>query len=131
MKILLDTHMLIWLARAPDRLKPHERALLDRQRTRVLVSAVSIWELRLKWMRGGALHRDELLEPQTALEFAERQGFDLVPLIPVDCAVSLDVPIAHRDPFDEQLLIHTQSLGARLLTRDRLLVDHPLAFRAD
>jgi PIN domain nuclease of toxin-antitoxin system len=33
----------------------------------------------------------------------------------------------HKDPFDEMLLIHAQQLGARFLTRDRLLVDHPLA----
>ncbi len=129
MKILLDTHMLIWLARAPDRLKSRERNLLGDRRVRAFVSAVSIWELRLKWGRGDVLHRDELLDPLVALEFSERRGFELAALTPSDCAAALASPIVHRDPFDEQLLIHAQQLDARLLTRDRLLVDHPVVYR--
>ena len=130
MRLLIDTHILIWIARAPDRLNAAESALLGRRGARVLVSAVSIWELRLKWDRSGAARRSELLDPHAALEFAEQAGFELKSLTPTDCAVSLEVPIAHRDPFDEQLLTHAQLLEARLLTRDRLLVGHPLSFSA-
>ena len=130
MRLLLDTHVLIWLARAPDRPNTAESALLARRGTRVLISAVSIWELRLKWDRSGEARRSELLDPQAALQFAEQAGFELKALTPADCATPLDLPLAHRDPFDEQLLIHAQSLGARFLTRDRLLIGHPLALPA-
>jgi PIN domain nuclease of toxin-antitoxin system len=129
-KLLIDTHVLIWLARAPDRLTVAEAALFEESETRVLVSAVSIWELRLKWGPSGAARRSELLDPAAALAFVEKAGFELKPLTPTDCATSLVAPIAHRDPFDEQLLIHAQVLGARLLTRDRLLTGHPLALSA-
>lgn len=127
MKLLIDTHILIWLARTPDRLNAAESALLAARGARVLVSAVSIWELRLKWDRSGDARRSELLDPQAALEFAERAGFELKVLTPADCAIRLNVPIGHRNPFDEQLLIHAQLLGAHFLTRDRLLTGHPLA----
>lgn len=130
MRLLLDTHMLIWLARAPERLNSAESALLTRRGARVLISAVSIWELRLKWDRSGDARRSELLDPQAGLRFSEEVGFELKALTPADCATPLEVPLAHRDPFDEQLLIHAQSLGARFLTRDRLLTGHPLAFSA-
>ncbi|WP_066663259.1 MULTISPECIES: type II toxin-antitoxin system VapC family toxin [unclassified Sphingomonas] len=127
MRLLLDTHILIWLARAPDRLNTTESALVARRGTRVLISAVSIWELRLKWDRSGETRRNELLDPQAALQFAEQVGFELKALTAADCATPLEAPLAHRDPFDELLLTHAQSLGARFLTRDRLVVDHPLA----
>ncbi len=48
-------------------------------------------------------------------------------LTPDQAAASLKHPTPHRDPFDEILLIQAQELGVRLLTRDRLLIGHPLA----
>lgn len=127
MRLLLDTHVLIWLALSPQRLTAAEQALLAAASESALVSSVTIWELRLKWDRRGPSAREELLEPTMALGFAEQHGFELAALTPGDCATSLGQPLAHRDPFDEMLLIHAQRLGARLLTRDRQLAGHPLA----
>ena len=68
-------------------------------------------------------------DPLDVAEGLTMLGVEMLPLTPVQACARLDHPIAHRDPFDEQLLIHAPSVGARLLTRDRLLTDHPLAFR--
>lgn len=130
MRILLDTHFVIWLARSPEKLRAAERELLAQPGPPPIVSSVTFWELRLKWSRATAKARQPLLEPAEAIQFAERHGFALAELTALDCATSLDVQLAHRDPFDEQLLIHAQRLGAKLLTRDGLLVDHPLVYRS-
>jgi PIN domain nuclease of toxin-antitoxin system len=127
-KLLIDTHYLIWLANDPDEIATAEHALLGQNSGQVYVSPVSIWELRLKWEaldRHGA--RKGALAPEIAMAFIEEADLKLVPLTGADCAMTLDTPMPHKDPFDEMLLIHAQQLGARLLTRDRLLVDHPLA----
>jgi PIN domain nuclease of toxin-antitoxin system len=130
MKVLLDTHYLIWLLVEPEKLKPAELALLSRGDVEVLVSTVTAWELRIKWQtfdRNGM--RKGSIDPRAAIDFARKHGILLAPLTAEQCVATLAEPLAHRDPFDEMLLLHAQQLGARLLTRDRLLVDHPLAWR--
>jgi PIN domain nuclease of toxin-antitoxin system len=128
MKLLIDTHYLIWLANDPAEISTAEHALLGENSGQVYVSPVSIWEVRLKWEapdRNGA--RKGVLAPEIAMAYIGESDLKLVPLTGADCAMALASPVAHKDPFDEMLLIHAQQLGARLLTRDRLLRDHPLA----
>ena len=127
MRLLLDTHVLVWLANRPEKLSEAAKTLLARPSNRAFVSSVSFWELRMKWNVSRGAAREDLLDPMVAIPFAEKHGFELAALSPADCIVSLDVKLEHRDPFDEQLLIHAHQLGARLLTRDRRLIGHPLA----
>jgi PIN domain nuclease of toxin-antitoxin system len=61
--------------------------------------------------------------------FAERAGWTFLPLVPRHALAPLSPPATHKDPFDEMLLIQAQVEGLRLLTRDRALLDHPLAYR--
>lgn len=96
-----------------------------------LVSAVSIWEARLKWQswhasgtRKGVITHDDLML------FIEQVGWTLLPLSARHAAATLDSPVEHKDPFDELLLVQAQVEGLRLLTRDRMLVGHPLAITA-
>lgn len=128
MRLLLDTHFLIWLARDPETITAKEQAALTRAQGRLVASSISIWELRIKWNTRRDASRAGLVEPAEAIRFARAQGIDLADLTAEDCAATLDPPIDHRDPFDEMLLIHAQRLGARLLTRDRALAGHPLAW---
>lgn len=124
--LLLDTHIALWLVREPGVLRPAELAAIEGSEP--LVSAISLWELRLKWDRvtasGARKGPADPFEIRTGLEIL---GVDILPLAPDQAAASLKHPILHRDPFDEMLLIQAQELGAKLLTRDRLLIDHPLA----
>jgi PIN domain nuclease of toxin-antitoxin system len=125
LRYLLDTHVLLWLARTPPKVSARALELLTRPTTVVFVSSATVWELRIKWHGKGS--RTGLIDPLQAIQFAEKLGFQLAPLAPADCTTPLEVPLAHRDPFDEQLLIHAHRLGAKLLTRDRKLIGHPLA----
>jgi PIN domain nuclease of toxin-antitoxin system len=126
-KLLLDTHVFLWLVQNQGRLTDWEQHLIEDDETELLISPIVIWELRLKWNavdRHG--RRKGLLSPEQALSLIEMSTMRLVSLTGEQCAATLEPPIPHKDPFDEMLLVHAGQLGARLLTRDRLLVGHPL-----
>ena len=61
-----------------------------------------------------------------AINVLEDQEAMFVPMTMRHAARVLDVPLTHRDPFDEVLLVQAQEEGLQLLTADRLLADHPL-----
>lgn len=128
MKVLLDTSYLHDLMMAPGKLLDAERRFLGGTTARLHVSAVSIWEMRLKHdarYRSGA--RKSPFDPNAVLEVLEGQEVVFVPMTMRHAARALDVPIGHRDPFDELLLVQAHEEGLRLLTADRQLADHPLS----
>ncbi len=128
MRLLLDTHFALWLASDPGRLTPAERALLASADSEVWVSAVSIWELRLKWnslYRSGA--RKGAAAPEDVLAALEDDiGCAILPLTAAHATEVLHVPLQHTDPFDELLLAQAQAEGLRLLTRYGAMLGHPL-----
>ena len=104
-----------------------ERRFLDDHTARIYVSAASIWEMRLKFQarhRSGA--RKSRFDPEDVIAALEQQDVTFLPMTMIHAAKRLEVPIAHRDPFDELLLVQAQEEGLKLLTLDRLLVGHPL-----
>lgn len=131
MRLLLDTHIAYWLAVERPALSDHELATLTEADNEILVSAVAIWELRLKW---NSFHvsgtRKGPGNPTPVLGALKRMGLDILPLDAETAATPLIVPLAHKDPFDELLLVQAQQAGARLLTRDRALLEHPLAYQS-
>ena len=131
MSLLIDTHIIVWLADDPSRLNSAERELLFDPARDIAVSAVSIWEIRIKSGLRFASGAPKLgLHPDAALRLVDYIGFRWLPLSPDDAATRLVDPITHRDPFDEMLLIQAQRHNLTLLTRDALLRGHPLAIFA-
>jgi PIN domain nuclease of toxin-antitoxin system len=125
---MLDTHYVYAIAASPGWLTSAETDFLARHRDRFVVSAVSIWEIQLKW---SALHpsgqRKGPLDPGQALRALSGQAIDFLDMTPAHAAAVLADPLPHRDPFDELLLVQAQVEGFKLLTRDRALAAHPLA----
>ena len=131
MKLVLDTHIMIWLAVNPAKLTPFESHVLSVKDHHLLVSALSIFELRMKWGVVGRRRDDaDRLNPQDALLFLSTAGITVAALDGPDFGAVLDPPLDHNDPFDEMLLTHAQRLDAQLLTRDRRLANHPVALVA-
>ncbi|MES2337291.1 MAG: type II toxin-antitoxin system VapC family toxin [Pseudomonadota bacterium] len=131
MRILLDTHILIWLVTDLARVRPGERQLIQRHRSSVIVSVISLWEIRMKWdatNRKGKRKGD--LDPAVAAAFVDDAGFAIEPLTRSAILAQLAIPLDHREAFDRLLLVHAQELGARLLTRDPELLVHPVAMSA-
>jgi PIN domain nuclease of toxin-antitoxin system len=126
--LLLDTHYAYALAGAPGRLSAREVAFLAAPPAAMFVSAVSIWEMRLKW---GALHASGApkgpISPAQALQILAALPIEFLPLHPAHAAARLAEPLSHDDPFDELLLVQAQLEGHKLLTRDSKLIGHGLA----
>jgi PIN domain nuclease of toxin-antitoxin system len=125
---LLDTHIAIWAALDPDALTDAERGQMAGVDTPLVLSAVAVWELRLKWH---SFHisgtRKGLVDPASVVAFAAAMDWELLPLTARHAAAELARPLGHKDPFDELLLVQAQEEGMRLLTRDVKLIGHPLA----
>ena len=132
MRLLLDTHIAIWAALDPGALTDAERKQLEGTNEPLVLSAVSVWELRLKWH---SFHisgsRKGPVAPATVVAFARAIGWQLLPLTAVHAAAELAQPLGHKDPFDELLLVQAQEEGMRLLTRDARLMGHPFAFAGE
>lgn len=129
MKLLLDTHYVLWVTIFADRMTVTERRLIESHEP--IVSAMSIWELRIKWRTfDGNGERRGPADPLDVREGLARLGIDVLPLTADLACATLRHPMRHKDPFDEQLLIHAQELGVKLLTRDSDMLEHPLAYRA-
>jgi len=130
LRLLLDTHFLVWVAADVRRITPHERAILSDEDVEIVCSTVSLWELRLKWQTVSLSgERKGPIAPDVLLGVAQRAGWTILPLTPEHAVTTLEVPVAHKDPFDELLLVQAQVEGVRFLTRDEALVGHPLAYR--
>lgn len=131
MRLLLDTHFAVWLALERETLTTGERDLIANAENLLFVSAVSLWELRIKWSRKfKSGDRKGPGDPQDIWRTLAILGVEALPLTPSHACISLNVPTENKDPFDEQLLVHAQELDMRLLTRYTMLINHPLAITA-
>lgn len=110
MRVLLDTHALVWALGDPDRLSSRARATIADQATVVFVSLTSAWELAILQ----SLDRVRLAVPLAALftEGLAALRFHLLPIRLAHVAGVAELPRHHRDPFD-RLLVST-ALAERL-----------------
>lgn len=130
MKLLLDTHFLLWMTREPRLISAAERQLIAQPGIVLFASAISFWEMRIKWLKYRPSGRPELIAPAQAIAYARARGIQLAPLEAEHTAALLMPPAPNRDPFDEMLLAQAAFLNARLLTRDTALLAHPVALTA-
>jgi PIN domain nuclease of toxin-antitoxin system len=126
MKLLLDTHLLLWAAAQPDRLPSAARELLDDPQNEPIFSSASLWEVAIKHGLGRADFRaDARLLRRGLLD----NGYEELP-ITGEHAVALDnLPPIHKDPFDRILIAQSMVEGITLLTADPLIAQYPAPIR--
>lgn len=128
MDVLLDTTYLYRFMEAPAALSDADRRFFGARDLRLYVSAVSIWEMRLKHnARHVSGARKSRFDPRDVIAVLEEQDVTFLPMTPGHAARALETPLDHGDPFDELLLVQAQEEGLKLLTVDRRLAGHPLA----
>lgn len=122
MKLLLDTHLLLWAAGSPERLSPAARALLEDPENELLFSAASLWEIAIK--RG--LGRDDFkVDARVLRRGLLDNGYSELPIASAH-AVAIDtLPPIHKDPFDRMLVTQAMVEGITLLTADGLVAQYP------
>jgi PIN domain nuclease of toxin-antitoxin system len=118
MRILLDTHVLLWTIATPERLDPAAQAAILDSRNDVLFSAATIWEIAIK----AALRRaDFIAQPDVVVEEASELGFIELPVHAGVAARVVNLPLLHRDPFDRLLVAQAIAEPAILFTADARL----------
>ena len=131
MRFLLDTSYLFDFMDRPGNLLDSERRILTAREAEFFVSAVSIWEMRLKRnARHPSGARKSRFSPDDVVAALEDQEIMFLPMTIRHAACELETPLDHNDPFDELLLVQAQEERLRLLTVDRRLIGHPLAVAA-
>lgn len=115
MKLLLDTHCLLWLLTdAPELGAAPRRAISDAES--VWFSDASLWELGLKWRKGKIG-----LPPRRIVKQAITNGLHALPIDREALLLSCELRQTHSDPFDRLLYAQAKHGGYRLLTIDRKL----------
>ena len=112
MRLLLDTHALLWWLAGGAELSAEARAAIAEPGNQVLVSAASVWEIGIKQARG------KLRAPEGLLEQIERHRFRLLPIEGAHALGAAALPPLHPDPFDRMLVAQAQAEGLCIVTRD-------------
>lgn len=122
MKLLLDTHLLLWAAGTPERLSAEARALIGAPENLLFFSAASLWEIAIKRGLGRTdFHVDARLLRRGLLD----NGYSELP-VASHHAVAIDsLPALHKDPFDRILIAQAMVEGVTLLTCDVLVSQYP------
>ena len=114
MNLLLDTHVVLWVFGAPDRLSADVRRLIADPRHTVAVSSVTVWEVEIKRALG------KLRAPAGFAALCGERGFDELPISFEHAERAGSLPPHHADPFDRMLIAQAQVEGYELVTRDRV-----------
>ena len=119
MRLLLDTHVWLWMALDDQRLQQPVRDALIEAPNDVFVSAASIWEMAIKFAVG------KLTLPMPLPDFVAAQSApDVAQLLSIDAEHALAVanlPTHHRDPFDRMLVAQARYERMTLVTADEAL----------
>jgi PIN domain nuclease of toxin-antitoxin system len=121
LRLLLDTHTVVWVVTEPERVAPEALGLIESSENEVFVSVVSPWELAIKLSR----RRIEL--PEVFYETLRDGQFSLLPVTIRHTEAIASLPHHHRDPFDRMLVAQAQIEGLTLITSDREIRRYPVS----
>jgi PIN domain nuclease of toxin-antitoxin system len=122
MRLLLDTHLLIWASTAPKRLSSSALVFLENADNEIIYSVASLWEVAIKFSRG---QPDFQIEPKVFREGLKRNEFLELPVLAEHAIAVAALPRIHKDPFDRLLVAQSQVEGVILLTADLWIAQYP------
>jgi PIN domain nuclease of toxin-antitoxin system len=112
MNLLLDTHVLLWWLDDHPTLSKKAKAAIAAGKNLVFVSAVVIWEIRIKQALG------KLEIPRNFQRVLDDQPFEMLDITVEHAHTVGDLPTHHRDSFDRMLIAQAKVEGLTLVTRD-------------
>lgn len=116
MRLLADTHAMLWWLRDDRRLSRRSRGLLGDGANELLWSMASSWEIAVK-LGIGKLELDRPLHRLFA-DLVSEQGVVVLPIGHEHCTRVAELPLHHRDPFDRMLVAQAEHEGVPILTAD-------------
>ena len=118
MKLLLDTHLLLWALQDSPRLSAEARALIEDEENILLFSAISMAEVAIK----NALRRPDFeIDPHIVRRTLIDDGYLELPLTSAHAVAVAGLPPIHKDPFDRLLVAQAMVEGITLITEDAVV----------
>jgi len=121
MKLLLDTHILLWAAGEPQKLPVKIRQLIEDEENTLFFSAASIWEIVMK---NGLGRNDFQIEPRMFRSALMDNGYLELPITSEHVLFVHDLPPLHKDPVDRILVAQSSIEGMAVLTVDQAVIDY-------
>ncbi|MGH9596763.1 MAG: type II toxin-antitoxin system VapC family toxin [Edaphobacter sp.] len=122
MKLLLDTHLLIWSAWTPKRVSPAAHALIKNPDNELFFSAASLWEIAIKQ----SLEKDDFQVDALLLRRGLFENdYSELPVSSDHAIATRALPHLHKDPFDRLLIAKATVEGITLLTVDKIVARYP------
>ena len=118
MRVLLDTHLLLWAIADTRRLSDEARELLEDDNSEVYYSSASVWEIAIK---ASLRHKDFRIDLKILLSTLPRMGAVELSITAAHAAGVMTLPFIHRDPFDRLLIAQSIAEPLVLLTNDEIL----------
>lgn len=122
MKLLLDTHLLLWAAGVPDQLSKTASALINDARNELMFSAASLWEIAIK---KGLGREDFTVDPRVLRRSLLENGYSELTITSEHTVAVSDLSTIHKDPFDRLLIAQATVEGITLLTIDEIVAKYP------
>lgn len=125
MRLLLDTHIAVWLTNTPERLSNQLRAAIEDPANQVAVSVVAVWEIAIKRALGSS-DAPPLSAHQAVNEFAAAD-FHMLDVTASHAAFVERLPLIHADPFDRMMISQAIIENMQFVTYDRQLARYDVA----
>ena len=125
MKILVDTHVLLWWLESSKQLGRTARTALSDPENEVWISAASIWEISIKSGLGLLRFRET---PEKGISLLEAQGFRQLSITFEHALAVRNLPLHHKDPFDRLLIAQAGCEKLTLLSADPQIFRYPVPF---
>jgi PIN domain nuclease of toxin-antitoxin system len=126
MKLLLDTHILLWAAGQPEKLSTSALKLLQHPDNALFFSAASIWEIVIKLKLGRA---DFIVDPYRLRKMLIVHEYSELAITSEHALRIETLPALHKDPFDRLLVAQARAEGMLLLTADIAVAQYGEAVR--
>ncbi|MBX9899306.1 MAG: type II toxin-antitoxin system VapC family toxin [Burkholderiaceae bacterium] len=121
MKLLLDTHLLIWAADGIERVPPNLRTVMSDPESQLLFSVVSLWEIAIK---NGLNRPDFQVNARMLRRGLIDNGYIELPILSEHVLAVDTLPALHKDPFDRLLIAQAKVEGITLLSNDATVVQY-------
>ena len=121
MRLLLDTHIAVWVLVDDARLSKSARSLIGDADNQCAVSVVSLWEIAIKHSLRKRGENAMLLPADVARDALERAEYEIVPVSAAHAVEVGRLPRLHGDPFDRLLVAQAVAEPFRLVTHDQRL----------
>jgi len=112
MKILIDTHIFLWMLNCPEKLDDQRRYLIESPSNEIYLSAMSVTELMIK------SSLDKLEINFNPLEVAEQIGVEILNFSGNDALLLKEMPYHHKDPFDRMIIAQSITNQMKLMSND-------------